>query len=100
MGVLNLLGLAGALLLIVALAGRGGGNRSRAATTAREAFLGFVLVIGPFVGVRYIPPKVEAAAVVTPGGQDGDGDEPHAAGQLGPPRRSRRWRRRDDGIVL
>ena len=38
----------------------------------REAFVGMLVTVGPFFGVRYQPPHVEIPVVATPAGDDLD----------------------------
>ncbi len=53
----------------------------------REAFVGVLMTVGPFFGVRYQPPRVEIPVVTTPASDDLDpataarrpGDEEGAA---------------------
>jgi hypothetical protein len=39
----------------------------------RDAFVGVLMTVGPFFGVRYQPPRVEIPVVTTPATED---DEP------------------------
>ena len=38
----------------------------------REAFIGVLVTVGPFFGVRYQPPRVEIPVVTTPASDDLD----------------------------
>ena len=38
----------------------------------RDAFVGLLMTVGPFFGVRYQPPRVETPVVATPAGDDLD----------------------------
>jgi hypothetical protein len=42
-------------------------------STLRDAFVGVLMTVGPFFGVRYQPPRVEIPVVTTPATED---DEP------------------------
>ncbi len=56
----------------------------------RDAFVGILMTVGPFFGVRYRPPRVEIPVVTTPASDDldpatatprpGDTDDPPPAG--------------------
>jgi hypothetical protein len=39
----------------------------------RDAFVGILMTVGPFFGIRYQPPRVEIPVVTTPATED---DEP------------------------
>lgn len=41
----------------------------------RDAFVGVLMTVGPFFGIRYQPPRVEIPVVTTPATED---DEPVA----------------------
>ncbi|MDQ2961038.1 MAG: hypothetical protein M3R48_08330 [Candidatus Dormibacteraeota bacterium] len=38
----------------------------------RDAFVGVLMTVGPFFGVRYQPPHIEIAVAATPAGDDLD----------------------------
>jgi hypothetical protein len=38
----------------------------------KDAFVGILMTVGPFFGVRYQPPRVEIPVVMTPAGEDID----------------------------
>jgi hypothetical protein len=42
-------------------------------SSLRDAFVGVLMTVGPFFGVRYQPPRVEIPVVTTPATED---DEP------------------------
>ena len=42
-------------------------------SSLRDAFVGILLTVGPFFGVRYRPPRVEIPVVTSPAGEPGDG---------------------------
>jgi hypothetical protein len=70
-------------------------HSGRADSDLRDAFVGLLMTVGPFFGVRYKPPRVEIPVVTTPapedldpatapGRQSGDGrDRPDAGGASG-----------------
>ncbi len=60
----------------------------------RDAFVGVLVTVGPFFGIRYQRPHVEVPVVSTPGTED-DG-----AQQLTTARPTVHEERVDDGIVL
>ncbi|MEO8899268.1 MAG: hypothetical protein ABI352_11145 [Candidatus Dormibacter sp.] len=39
-------------------------------STLRDAFVGVLMTVGPFFGVRYQPPRVEIPVVTTPATED------------------------------
>ncbi|HEY7927596.1 MAG: hypothetical protein ACHQ06_03500 [Candidatus Dormibacteria bacterium] len=41
-------------------------------STLRDAFVGVLMTVGPFFGVRYQPPRVEIPVVTTPATDDED----------------------------
>jgi hypothetical protein len=47
-------------------------HSSRADSDLRDAFVGLLMTVGPFFGVRYQPPRVEVPVVMTPAGDDLD----------------------------
>jgi hypothetical protein len=65
-----------AVLLVAAVVGsaRRGRNPSAAsdASTLRDAFVGILMTVGPFFGVRYQPPRVEIPVVMAPAPEDLD----------------------------
>ncbi|HEY8756514.1 MAG TPA: hypothetical protein VIN65_09240 [Candidatus Dormibacteraeota bacterium] len=81
-----------AALVLMALVVWGLGRRQspphsgRADSDLKDAFVGILMTVGPFFGVRYKPPRVEIPVVMTPAADDvdpatagprpGDEDEP------------------------
>ncbi len=67
-----------AVLVLVALATWARGRRQspphsgRADSDVRDAFVGLLMTVGPFFGVRYRPPRVDIPVVTTPAGNDLD----------------------------
>jgi len=67
-----------AALVVVALVVWASGRREspphsgRADSDLREAFVGILMTVGPFFGVRYRPPRVEIPVVTTPASNDVD----------------------------
>jgi hypothetical protein len=47
-------------------------HSGRADSDLRDAFVGLLMTVGPFFGVRYKPPRVEIPVVMTPAGDDLD----------------------------
>ncbi len=47
-------------------------HSGRADSDLREAFVGLLMTVGPFFGVRYQPPRVEVPVVTTPASEDLD----------------------------
>ena len=41
-------------------------------SSLRDAFVGILMTVGPFFGVRYQPPHVEIPVVMSPAGDDLD----------------------------
>ncbi len=41
-------------------------------SSLRDAFVGILMTVGPFFGVRYRPPRVEIPVVTTPATGDGN----------------------------
>ncbi|MHB8719180.1 MAG: hypothetical protein ACYDAC_09875 [Candidatus Dormibacteria bacterium] len=41
-------------------------------SSLRDAFVGVLMTVGPFFGVRYQPPRVEVPVAATPAGDDLD----------------------------
>lgn len=94
-----------AVLVLVALVIWARGRRQspphsgRADSDLRDAFVGLLMTVGPFFGVRHTPPRVEIPVVTTPAGEeldpaqratrshthpDGGGDEAAERGGSGP----------------
>jgi hypothetical protein len=44
----------------------------------RDAFVGILMTVGPFFGVRYRPPRVEIPVVTTPASEAEEGAPTHA----------------------
>ena len=63
-------------------------------SSLRDAFVGLLMTVGPFFGVRYQKPHVEVPVASTPGTED------DTAESLTTARPIARDRHRDDGIVL
>jgi hypothetical protein len=67
-----------AALVVIALAVWALGRRQvpphngRADSDLRDAFVGILMTVGPFFGVRYRPPRVEIPVVTTPAGEELD----------------------------
>jgi hypothetical protein len=67
-----------AAVALVALVVWGLGRRSphphsgRADSDLKDAFVGILMSVGPFFGVRYKPPRVEIPVVTTPASDDLD----------------------------
>lgn len=61
----------------------------------RDAFVGVLMTVGPFFGVRYKRPQVEVPVVTTPGD-----DTDTAVGLTAAPREDPGRKEPDDGIVL
>ena len=63
-----------AILLVVAVIGRATrrGNTATTDPSLRDAFVGILMTVGPFFGVRYQPPRVEIPVVMAPAGEDLD----------------------------
>jgi hypothetical protein len=65
-----------AVLLVAAVVGnsRRGRNPSAAGDPSplRDAFVGILMTVGPFFGVRYQPPRVEVPVVMAPAPDDLD----------------------------
>jgi hypothetical protein len=51
---------------------RGRANEGRADSDLRDAFVGILMTVGPFFGVRYQPPHVEIPVVTTPASDELD----------------------------
>jgi hypothetical protein len=60
----------------------------------RDAFVGLLVTVGPFFGVRYQRPHVEVPVVSTPGDQDDSAQELTSA------RHTDHTTADDDGIVI
>ena len=60
----------------------------------RDAFVGMLMTVGPFFGVRYQKPHVEVPVVSTPGTEDDIAESLTTARPVAPEREG------DDGIVL
>jgi hypothetical protein len=69
-------GTVAAVLLVAAVVGiaRKGRNPSAAGdpSALRDAFVGILMTVGPFFGVRYQPPRVEVPVVMAPAPDDLD----------------------------
>jgi hypothetical protein len=63
-------------------------------TSLRDAFVGILMTVGPFFGVRYQRPHVEVPVVSTPGTEDDTAQGLSSAGTTEHPTSD------DDGIVL
>ena len=63
-------------------------------TSLRDAFVGILMTVGPFFGVRYQRPHVEVPVVTTPGEEDDTAQALTSARQTEQPADA------DDGIVL
>jgi hypothetical protein len=67
-----------AALVLIALAVWAAGRRQspphsgRADSDLRDAFVGLLMTVGPFFGVRYQPPHVDIPVVMPPAGDDLD----------------------------
>jgi hypothetical protein len=64
-------------------------------TSLRDAFVGILMTVGPFFGVRYQRPHVEVPVVTTPGTEDDT-----AQGLTSAPKTEHSTDDDDDGIVL
>ncbi|MGH3431000.1 MAG: hypothetical protein ACRDQZ_26085 [Mycobacteriales bacterium] len=51
-------------------------------SSLRDAFVGVLMTVGPFFGVRYKPPQVEVPVVTTPGQEDDTADTLTSAPRL------------------
>ncbi|HSP64623.1 MAG TPA: hypothetical protein VLO10_00400 [Candidatus Deferrimicrobium sp.] len=60
----------------------------------RDAFIGILVTVGPFFGIRYQRPHVEVPVASTPGTED------DSALELTTARQTERSERDDDGITL
>jgi hypothetical protein len=62
------------IALVVWLAGRRQSppHSGRADSDLRDAFVGLLMTVGPFFGIRYKPPRVEIPVVTTPAPEDLD----------------------------
>jgi hypothetical protein len=67
-------------------------------TGLRDAFVGILMTVGPFFGVRYRPPRVEIPVVTTPAneGDVGSGGAASASDRSAEPADHQA----DDGIVV
>lgn len=65
---------AAVVLVIAAIRGslRGRTSASAEPSSLRDAFVGILMTVGPFFGVRYQPPRVEIPVVMAPAGDDLD----------------------------
>jgi hypothetical protein len=65
-----------AVLLVAAVVGSARRGRNPSAdsdpSTLRDAFVGILMTVGPFFGVRYQPPRVEIPVVMAPAPEDLD----------------------------
>jgi hypothetical protein len=65
-----------AVLLVAAVVGSARRGRNPSAdsdpSTLRDAFVGILMTVGPFFGVRYQPPRVEVPVVMAPAPEDLD----------------------------
>jgi hypothetical protein len=52
-------------------------------SSLRDAFVGILMTVGPFFGVRYRPPRVEVPVVTTPAVERDD--DPYTAGAVSRP---------------
>jgi hypothetical protein len=67
-------------------------------TSLKDAFVGILMTVGPFFGVRYRPPRVEIPVVTTPATETED-DPPARPGSEPPSGGSARGGS-EDGIVI
>jgi hypothetical protein len=67
-------------------------------TSLRDAFVGILMTVGPFFGVRYRPPRVEIPVVTTPATEAEEVASSGAAS--GPPPDGVPGRSDEDGIVI
>ena len=65
-------------------------------SSLRDAFVGVLMTVGPFFGVRYQKPHVEVPVVTTPGEED----DSAAALTSAPRREPDVTRDGDDGVTL
>jgi hypothetical protein len=67
---------AAVLVLVTTVIGvrswRARGTEWGAESDLRDAFVGILMTVGPFFGVRYQPPRVEIPVVTTPASDDLD----------------------------
>ena len=63
----------------------------------RDAFVGVLMTVGPFFGIRYQPPRVEIPVVTTPATED---DEPVAYEREDSQGRDPTVDRSDRGVTL
>lgn len=64
-------------------------------SSLRDAFVGVLMTVGPFFGVRYSPPHVEVPVIATPGTEDDTASTLTSA-----PRRDPGQVDTDDGMVI
>jgi hypothetical protein len=75
------------------------GVMKRHDSALRDAFVGVLMTVGPFFGVRYQPPRVEIPVVTTPATED-DEPVPYERAPEGERQRGNGGGDSDDGVSL
>ncbi|MBJ7608813.1 MAG: hypothetical protein JF887_05210 [Candidatus Dormibacteraeota bacterium] len=66
----------------------------------RDAFVGVLMTVGPFFGVRYQPPRVEIPVVTTPATEPDDDAPDYQKHRSASPEREHAHGAGDEGIIV